>query len=114
MTAQPDTPNHCPCGAELKSAAGWARGVCDYCRVGAKKKPRKRRPKPDFVDVPIPGFEDWGAMSNHLEVINAEIADLATDEATEITSRIRQWVKECPSAQDVPPTEAEKVAEIGR
>lgn len=29
-------------------------------------------------------------------VIEAEIADLATDEATAITSRIRAWVRQCP------------------
>jgi hypothetical protein len=32
----------------------------------------------------------------NVAVIEAEIADLATDEATEITSRIRAWVKQCP------------------
>jgi hypothetical protein len=30
------------------------------------------------------------------DVVEAEIADLATDEAAEITSRIRGWVKQCP------------------
>ena len=54
----------CPCGAELASQAALAHGVCDYCRTDAKKKPARRpRRQPDFVDVPIPGFEDWGRSS---------------------------------------------------
>jgi hypothetical protein len=55
VSAQP-----CPCGTELESAAALAHGVCDYCRVGAKKPVGRRRRKPGFVDVPIPGLEDWG------------------------------------------------------
>jgi hypothetical protein len=54
VSAQP-----CPCGTELESAAALALGVCDYCR-GDAKKPVRRRRKPGFVDVPIPGLEDWG------------------------------------------------------
>jgi hypothetical protein len=52
----------CPCGNKLETPAALAHGVCDYCRIDAKKRPPPcRRRTPDFVDVPIPGFEDWGA-----------------------------------------------------
>lgn len=50
----------CPCGAELVSVADQAHGICDYCRGDAKKRPVRRRRKPDFVDVPLPGLESWG------------------------------------------------------
>lgn len=47
-----------PCGARLVLRAEHAHGVCNQCRVTAHQRPRKRRRKPDFVDVPLPGFED--------------------------------------------------------
>jgi hypothetical protein len=50
----------CPCGAQLERAAEHAHGICDRCRVDAHKQTRKRRRPPDFVDVPLPGLEDWG------------------------------------------------------
>jgi hypothetical protein len=48
----------CPCGAPLNAPAEEAHGVCNRCRVEAHKKPRKRRPKPDFEDVPLPGWDE--------------------------------------------------------
>lgn len=48
----------CPCGARLKRPAEYAHGVCDGCRIDAHRKPRKREPIPDFVDVELP--LDWG------------------------------------------------------
>jgi hypothetical protein len=54
--------DRCPCGAELTKPAELAHHICNYCRVDAKKKSApRRRYTPDFVDVPIPGFENWGA-----------------------------------------------------
>jgi hypothetical protein len=54
----------CPCGAPLEKPAEEAHGVCNRCRVESKRKPRKRAPKPDFVDVPLPGWDaetkTWG------------------------------------------------------
>ena len=50
----------CPCGAALKREMERAVGVCDFCRIDAHKAVRKRRREPDFVDVPLPGLEDWG------------------------------------------------------
>jgi hypothetical protein len=47
----------CPCGNALDpmAAADMARGICSTCRDGKKK--RRSKPTPDFVDVPIPGFD---------------------------------------------------------
>lgn len=53
-------PRACPCGAPLEREIELARGVCNRCRIDAHKKPRSRKPKPDYEDVPIPGLEDWG------------------------------------------------------
>lgn len=50
----------CPCGARLEKPAEQAHGVCNRCRVEAKKPARKRRRDPDFEDVALPGLEDWG------------------------------------------------------
>ena len=48
----------CPCGAPLKKQAEEVHGVCNRCRVDAHKKPRKREPRPDFVEVPLPGWDE--------------------------------------------------------
>jgi len=54
-------PRGCPCGAQLKSEADKAHGVCTYCRVDAKKV-RRKVVRPDFVDEEIPGLglQFWG------------------------------------------------------
>jgi hypothetical protein len=40
----------CPCGAELRSLAAQAHGVCNDCRVEAKKQPSRRKPEPPPQD----------------------------------------------------------------
>jgi hypothetical protein len=50
----------CPCGAWLKRPAERAHGVCDGCRVDAHKRPVVPPPEPGYIDVPLPGFEEWG------------------------------------------------------
>jgi hypothetical protein len=47
----------CPCGASLQSPAEQAHGVCNLCRVDAKRPARKRKRKPDFEDVALPGWD---------------------------------------------------------
>jgi hypothetical protein len=46
------TARHCPCGAELVTAADLAHSVCDECRVTAHKRVT-RRPKANVEDVPL-------------------------------------------------------------
>jgi hypothetical protein len=54
----------CPCGRnELKRPYEWAIGICDECRKTAKKKPRKGEAIPDFVDVALPGLENWRGLT---------------------------------------------------
>ena len=65
----------CPCGAPLDSKAGRAHGVCDRCRVEAHKPRRRRKPKPDFVDVPLPGLEDW-PHAERQRIIGERLAQL--------------------------------------
>lgn len=60
MPIRPKFGEHCPCGAELKKPSEWMHSVCDGCRVDSHRKSPKREPTPDFVDVPLPGLEDWG------------------------------------------------------
>ena len=48
----------CPCGAPLQHPAEQAHGVCNCCRIDAKKPVRKRKRKPDFEDVALPGWDD--------------------------------------------------------
>ena len=48
-------PQHCPCGAELTSIAALAHGVCDGCRVEAK---RRRRPQRQATSDDQPGLFD--------------------------------------------------------
>ena len=50
----------CPCGAALTLPAEQAHGVCNRCRIEAKKPVRKRRRRADFEDVALPGLEGWG------------------------------------------------------
>ncbi len=70
MTAQPElSANRCPCGAELTSSGALAHGVCDYCRVDAKKSVRRTvepapteamfdvQPQPRRL-VPLDGWPD--------------------------------------------------------
>ena len=52
------TTKRCPCGASLQNSAEQAYGTCTRCRVDAHKRPRKRRREPDFVDVPLPGWDE--------------------------------------------------------
>jgi hypothetical protein len=42
----------CPCGATLTTPAEHAHGVCDGCRVLAKR--RRRRPRARFTNWPFP------------------------------------------------------------
>jgi hypothetical protein len=66
---------YCPCGAELKSLAAQAHGVCDYCRKDAKKPVRRREAEPaatmplfeepepqDRRLVPLDGWPDYHAQ----------------------------------------------------
>jgi hypothetical protein len=50
--------DRCPCGATLTLPAEQAHGVCNRCRIEAKKPARKQRRKPDFEDVALPGWDD--------------------------------------------------------
>jgi hypothetical protein len=64
----------CPCGAELKSLATQAHGVCDYCRKDAKKQVRRRKAEPAPTEsmfdvqpqqrrlVPLSGWPDYHAQ----------------------------------------------------
>ncbi len=47
----------CPCSAPLVREAELAHGVCDSCRIESHKPVRRRKPKPDFEDVPLPGWD---------------------------------------------------------